>query len=1529
MDNNYSSMALTYSWLYIVLALSVLVFGNDLIEDPQNDLTIKLVAPWSSTDFKLNLLESISVRNASNYLPTLLTLFNLNEDDSELQTKQPEQIFNQLITQLQVDKETKSLIEFDITYKVNSPRIQTHYEHYKHEVEDEFSKRLIKECKHDSFGKQILSDEKVKHDAWVLYNDKLYCSSDDLYALKTDSNSKVSILPFDRIIGDNDDAPLLILYADYRSDQFSGFFTNLYQSAQSGKLRFIWRYIPSQSTTEDEQLAGYGIDLTLKNSYLVDDDAQDISDSKVNSSSIKKLDIAEDFLKIKNQNDLKSISKKELEDLGAQLTSFIMNNQYTNYSKFELLNSILEDFPKFAHYLTKVPKDGNFDKVKEYMHNNELAGLTSASTDIYINGSPINKLELDVFKLVEKIESELQLIKDLKDFGLTVEQAKVLITRYAEISAVKQSQFRSGNSVMGNNENRFKVFSDSYKLKKRGGVVFFNDIEEDPNYRQYTTDRNEAYFGPEALTLQSNQIPPLRENIHDLIFVVNFGNKEQLRVFLTLTKLILDNGIPQQVGIIPILGDDPIDLKLAERFYFLVEKASPQEALALIYKYYEAGNGDEVEELLKLIEIPEDNKFDESILLKTLNKYSIETASIIFNGVIYELDSPNWQMAMGNQLSQDIALIRRHIEDGIPKGKSLKSLLYENAKSERDLRIIPKDPENVIYKSIDKELISNSTVFKKSGFSYDVSGTFWLIGDFNKLSVIKQLITLLEMLEESEYDFQIRIFNSGTPVKVIEEIKSKFILRSLTLSEIEAILEILIKVKSSSESPDIESRKFLESKKLPVYHTFMLFNGRYFRLDKNFSEKEINLLLEYEFSQRLEVFQDVVNRNTDHFKNKKLVEFNKFGNKLNNRDWFDLVSTLVTKSFHPDDKLYVTDVNRFDLSRLDPRNSFEISPYDPKKLVDIFLLIDPFDEFSQKAISIINSVKDFSFVNTRILLQPRVEAIDDVKIKRFYKGNYPSSKLQFDSKSIISQFSTNFTNIPGSTLLTTDLDIPSRWITTAKDSSIGVDLDNIKFDNYDNKSIYGTYELRNILVEGFARDVSNGRSPAGVAIELASKWSSDDYYTDTNIMSHLGYLQLQAKPGLWKFRIKDGKSSKHYSLLSSTENKFTSNNVSKSDEIISILNLKGLTVYPRLRKNPDYKDVSFLFDDDESVVEDNKSNQKPLELVNKWLGNNNSKKQADINVFSIASGHLYEKLISIMMTSVTKNTDKSVKFWIIENFVSSNFKQLLPELAQKYNFDYQFITYKWPNFLRKQREKHRTVWGYKMLFLDVLFPQDLKKVIFIDADQIARTDLQNLVDIDLQGAPYGFTPMCDSREEMEGYRFWKQGYWSQVLGDDLKYHISALYVVDLVQFRKLTAGDRLRSHYQKLSSDPGSLSNLDQDLPNNMQRQLKIFSLPQEWLWCETWCSDDTLGKAKMIDLCNNPITKENKLDTAKRLIPEWTEYNQEIEHLISIVEEKQRLQNTLNSKRNEKEKEKETEKENKNESDEDHDDEQWLHDEL
>ena len=41
----------------------------------------------------------------------------------------------------------------------------------------------------------------------------------------------------------------------------------------------------------------------------------------------------------------------------------------------------------------------------------------------------------------------------------------------------------------------------------------------------------------------------------------------------------------------------------------------------------------------------------------------------------------------------------------------------------------------------------------------------------------------------------------------------------------------------------------------------------------------------------------------------------------------------------------------------------------------------------------------------------------------------------------------------------------------------------------------------------------------------------------------------------------------------------------------------------------------------------------------------------------------------------------------------------------------------------------------------------------MDTDQIVRADLRELRDMNMKGAPYGYTPFCDSNKDMEGFRY--------------------------------------------------------------------------------------------------------------------------------------------------------------------------------
>jgi len=319
-------------------------------------------------------------------------------------------------------------------------------------------------------------------------------------------------------------------------------------------------------------------------------------------------------------------------------------------------------------------------------------------------------------------------------------------------------------------------------------------------------------------------------------------------------------------------------------------------------------------------------------------------------------------------------------------------------------------------------------------------------------------------------------------------------------------------------------------------------------------------------------------------------------------------------------------------------------------------------------------------------------------------------------------------------------------------------------------------------------------------------------------------------------------------------------------------------------KRPGMERVSLLTDDKqkEGGGGEAKEDDSMLGSLSRWAGFGGAKVEDDdtVHVFSLASGHLYERFLKIMFMSVLERTERKVKFWLLKNFLSPAFIAELPALAAAAGFEYGLVQYEWPSWLHKQTNKQRIIWGYKILFLDVMFPLNLKRIIYIDADQVVNADVGELWDLKLKGrAAVAMTPFCnkDANEETTGFRFFSHGYWKDHL-QGRPYHISALFVVDLHKFRRRGYGDQYRIFYDNLSKDPNSLANLDQDLPNYAQHVVPIHSLPEEWLWCETWCGNSSKPQAKTVDLCNNPLTKEPKLNQATRVIGQrWTDLDNKV----------------------------------------------------
>lgn len=604
-------------------------------------------------------------------------------------------------------------------------------------------------------------------------------------------------------------------------------------------------------------------------------------------------------------------------------------------------------------------------------------------------------------------------------------------------------------------------------------------------------------------------------------------------------------------------------------------------------------------------------------------------------------------------------------------------------------------------------------------------------------------------------------------------------------------------------------------------------------------------------------------------------------------------------------------------------------------LLQIQLVVDPLSVAGQRGIALLQLLRDQLQVPVTVVLVPK-PSLSEFPLQNFYR--YVSAD-EGPSGAIA-----RFQGLPRQHVLTVRVDIPEPW--NVQSSAAVQDIDNLRCTSracgdpaHGNRELTkATYQLKNLLVygqcvqtkhsSGNGEQSSKGKKPKrprhvgyppnGLQLTLSpldryqqqtldlegtgknvctseetciadlgntTKNVISTRTSDTLVMQNLGYFQLQADAGLYVLQLAEGRATELYSIEGAAEGGL----------FVPVRTFGDATHHLMVAKRPGMEGESLLEDDEDpeqvprsAVSAKGKKGEKGLwdKFSNKFFnGKEEVPEDETIHVFSLATGHLYERLLRIMMLSVKRHTKSPVKFWLFENFLSPTFKQTADAMALEFDFQVEYVTYKWPKWLTQQTQQQRIIWGYKILFLDVLFPLDVKKVIYVDADQVVRADLKELWDMDLQGRPYGYTPFCTSRQETLGFQFWNQGYWKEHLRGR-PYHISALYVVDLQRFRRGAVGDRLRAVYDQLSRDPNSLANLDQDLPNYAQHAVPIFSLPQEWLWCETWCSEDSKTKAKTIDLCNNPLHKESKLDMAKRVISgklfnqSWVQLDEEIRSL-------------------------------------------------
>ncbi|KAJ6071596.1 hypothetical protein N7499_009610 [Penicillium canescens] len=1424
-------------------------------------VNVALQASFDSAPYLVELLESAAEENSTSYFPLLDRIADGTFED--LTTEQ--ELYDRFLSVVQDGghlRTPESLSSFKLSLSVRSsaPRIEAHYQFYNTSVQQSLGAAQDAVCP-----------------VWVHLEGKQYCSS----ALERAQQDVLDAqdpreLPFDRVLGDIS-LPPAVLYADISAPMFRDFHETLSGMAKQGQISYRVRYRPPQHwVSRPLFVSGYGVELALKRTdyIVIDDRAAEKLDTETNPDPGTKENAPD---------DLRPLSSSEVARLGVNSAKYVMDSA----DPLETLIKLSQNFPKYSS--TVAAHNATGEMLQEIRHNRAKM-LPGGYNVMWINGVQIDTRQIDAFSLLEHLRRERKLIEKFRGLGLSANDAVKILSHQVLTEA-----------QAGGEEQRYDYRDDS---EENQVIIWLNDLEKDSRYEDWSSELD-AYIA----SAYPGQLPPVRRDLHNVVVPVDLSDPENMMLIAGNLHAFIKRGIPVRFGLVP-LSSSPESVAQLKVAHYLFDAYG----LDSLVKYFEAyatkgkrGFPDKScfvtatkeHELigdhpaLSLDQVLKSEKYNALVSYTAAYQRRLSLAGdaspFLINGVPVSSEG-NWMQGMSMQISRDLKLVQQGIvEDLFEEDAWLPEFFLAGAFKRRNTFLMPEDPKSVRIVDLANILGSDENILHEipriaSDKSALESVHMIVVGDFESEGVA--LLTEALNLRKEHTDVEVLLLHNAASDD--DALPKNLVMAYQLLAKGESIDQVLARIRASDDDAEIPEIAVEELSSVQALHQRLakelgfepgteglVVNGRAVGpIDKDYplTVDELSQLIAYERLKRLDPVALAVAQLGFQTKISSPLDFA----KLTSLVALSMISDVPEGIFEntPDFRMDVSDKWRTVHSVITVSNSD-----DPP--INVAVVLDPASEVAQRWLPIIKVLSELSGVQLKIFLNPK-EDLKELPVKRFYRYVL-ESEPSFTEGGALARPQASFTGVPVEALLTLGMDVPSSWLVAPKDSIH--DLDNIKLGSLKaGTDVDAIYALEHILIEGHSRDLTTKTPPRGVQLTLGTE--KNHYFADTIIMANLGYFQFKAQPGLWQINLKPGRSEKLFNIDSVGGLGYRPQTGDESNEV-ALLTFQGRTLFPRLSRKPGHEEEDVL----ETGIQPGSTKDyfaKGLNFASGVLSSvgvstKSSDQQADINIFSVASGHLYERMLNIMMVSVMRHTKHTVKFWFIEQFLSPSFRAFLPSLAREYNFSYEMVTYKWPHWLRAQKEKQREIWGYKMLFLDVLFPLSLDKVIFVDADQIVRTDMYDLVTHDLQDAPYGFTPMGDSRAEMEGFRFWKQGYWSNFLRGK-PYHISALYVVDLNRFRALAAGDRLRGQYQMLSADPNSLSNLDQDLPNHMQHHIPIHSLPQEWLWCETWCADEDLETARTIDLCNNPLTKEPKLERARRQVPEWTVYDDEIAALARRV---------------------------------------------
>ncbi|CAK5263114.1 unnamed protein product [Mycena citricolor] len=1497
------------SGAHFVLAFALTVAAAS----PPVKVTLK--SSWEASPLLLEIIETVASENADAFFPFL---DRVTDPAALSKTPLPEEAVHQYALQVAATNGFLSapgalaLVEMNLGLHTATPKLQAFYNAYPRERDPGCGSWV------DWYGQAVCDVAQLTQLAGV-----------DTIGSADTTFTRPKLLAFDHVYpppARTLDTPprTAILYASLDSANFRELHSYLYALADRPvhPVEYVFRPIPGPSTGSRNFLSGYGVALDLKKmDYLAVDDRQQSSGSAARENTPEEAVVVDPVMALidsypEPETPATEMTAAALAALGFQATQLIADSD----DPLVTMGQLAQNFPKYMVPLSR--KVVVNSSLQEEVHANQLKAQAGVNA-FWVNGASLTEKDINPLGLLRFVRKERTVLTSLTALGLSRMEAIDLVAHPSGSSS-------ESAAVMDN------LFDASDRPEGGEVIVWWNDLEKDSRYAGWSANI-QTLLRP----LYPGQFHQIKLNMFNIVLVLDLSSPASLNMITGAVANVVSRSFPLRFGIVPITETED-GKKMAKLFYHGVKNYGRKRTMSFLTSVMNSITDGKLDwdairfafstELL--LNDPQDAEaakpvdFDavlaedspETMVVAKGRSYTERLGATLaasskghsfVNGKHLDVDEGFWR---GMQM--EIAPQTQHLQEELYNGKITEETAQHISTYFYDQPTTSLRRNKYIFPETAVRIFNLPDTFRRTGFK-DLPGSFvypaetemlpltvYVVADLDSeggLDLVKEALQSFDENSKMRLSFihnpsTVELDPSVRPPKswLLSHLVVKNLLSKATPAKLLQALEpgLVIQSDGTQTADELTSgadfswdeyvrsvnggRLVLRELELAPGQQIVIVNGRIVGpiASKDFSAADFRALETFELRKRAEpviVALETIKpdlRELDRATSAALISA-----------CVSIVAALEAPEpggggiFDPPKRPRQRSYQLLD----DRYSTFQFGD-NATALYQIAVLVDPISETAQKWAGLLEWLAHIPDVYIKVYTNPSIN--EEIPLKRFYRYALLPS-LVFDSDGVQMPTEAVFSELPVEPIYTLAMDVPSSWLVRPREALY--DLDNIQLGSVSEPSVDADFALDYLVVEGHARDSVTGAPPRGVQLQLLNADSSP--VDDTQVVANLGYLQFKAKPGVFRLEIREQGRGREIFFMESVGNEgLDSRAVSEAGDEIAVTSFEGTTIYPRLQRYPGKEREDVL---DEPSNEGDRSGSIFGGLFKSIFSSKDVvpvTKQADINIFTVASGLLYERFVSIMILSVLRNTKSTVKFWFIENFLSPSFLEFIPHMAEAYNFQYELVTYKWPSWLRAQKEKQRIIWAYKILFLDVLFPMDLKKVIFVDADQIVRADLKELVDLDLHGAPYGYTPMGDDNTDMEGFRFWKTGYWKDFL-QGMPYHISALYVIDLVRFRQLAAGDMLRGSYQQLSADPGSLANLDQDLPNNLQREVPIFSLPEDWLWCETWCSKDRLHRAKTIDLCQNPLTKEPKLVRARQ-IPEWEVYDSEIARFASKLAE-------------------------------------------